>query len=487
MTPRRFVWLIGVSIISRILVFLVQLIGNLYLEDHNADAYRNRCHLRINNDIANFSQELSSWPAYKAIEGFTKWDAQYFLEISNDGYKSEQHLAFFPLFPIIIAIVRKLIFEQDIKGLSNHLVPTRQIISDDIPNDIELQNYMRSALIAFLLNNLLFFPIAVISLYSLTRLVKDADVNYAKRVVLWFAFNPASVFFSACYTESLFAALTFLSMFMIESTAHSYQPNGSPKPNSPYVPLNEKNRLINIGFSTLAPLSLSSATRSNGVTTSGLLVYQFILKYVSLVKLDRSSWSIKYYAFVVAEVTHDVLILFITICINTSGYILFQMYSYNKFCVHGYSTAKGQLVERPEWCENNLAHAYSHVQARYWNVGLFKYYEIKQLPNFLLASPMTLLVLSGSQTVYKNLSLRMKLNRKQLPYYVQSIVLTLFCGLCINVQVTTRLVASSCPIVYWICADTEKVSRFKRQLLIVYFLTFFVLGTILHTNYYPWT
>jgi phosphatidylinositol glycan class V len=57
----------------------------------------------------------------------------------------------------------------------------------------------------------------------------------------------------------------------------------------------------------------------------------------------------------------------------------FQYVGYRQFCVD---------TQQPQpYCANLLPNVYSHVQARYWNVGLFAYYELKQVPNFLLAAP----------------------------------------------------------------------------------------------------
>lgn len=42
----------------------------------------------------------------------------------------------------------------------------------------------------------------------------------------------------------------------------------------------------------------------------------------------------------------------------------------------------------PEWCDGLPGSHYSHIQKTYWGLGFFAYWQLKQLPNFLLAGPM---------------------------------------------------------------------------------------------------
>ena len=52
----------------------------------------------------------------------------------------------------------------------------------------------------------------------------------------------------------------------------------------------------------------------------------------------------------------------------------------------------------PAWCTPSASGVaptslYQHIQRKHWNVGFLKYYELKQIPNFLLATP--ILILTG--------------------------------------------------------------------------------------------
>src|SRR5690554_1859681 len=69
-----------------------------------------------------------------------------------------------------------------------------------------------------------------------------------------------------------------------------------------------------------------------------------------------------------------------------SVYVLIQGYAWTQFCTGG--------SDRP-WCHSFLPHAYPFIQSHYWNQGLFRYWRVKQLPNFAIAAPMIILSFWG--------------------------------------------------------------------------------------------
>jgi len=423
----------------------------------------------------------------RLLSGLTRWDGQYFTEIAKDGYVSEQHLAFFPLYPIAMQTFGRLLMLESTNTFE--MLPRSNLSATSEVNDRDYKQYLMTASMGVILNNVIFFPIATVSLFLLTKLVVRKDRAYGLDVIWWFCFNPASIFFSACYTESLFTSLTFTAMLLIEYQSQKYYKDsevhrkGQSKA-SAGEPFNRfsANQLLAIYLPCLGLMALSTATRSNGLVTIWFLIYQFLLKYRYLPEaLNRAGWSIWTYLYTSLAILHDAAVLVMASTIAASGYITFQIYSFIKFC----SATTGNF-SRPSWCDGLIPHPYGHVQAKYWNVGLFKYYQLKQLPNFLLASPIIYLVLAGSLAKTKQAALGANW-AKQFPYYIHSVVVTLLCTMAINIQVTTRLLASSSPVVYWICADTTKDSRCKRNLIQAYFLTYFCFGTILFCNFYPWT
>ncbi|KAK6123105.1 hypothetical protein DH2020_043166 [Rehmannia glutinosa] len=114
-------------------------------------------------------------------------------------------------------------------------------------------------------------------------------------------------------------------------------------------------------------LALSGCARSNGVLNAGYICFR------SMQQVNE------------AFVSENALIFFLletlcSICIFIP-FISFQAYGYFNICV-GRS-----VVEMRPWCKARLPLLYNYIQSHYWGVGFLKYFQVKQLPNFLLASP----------------------------------------------------------------------------------------------------
>ncbi|KAM6218419.1 GPI mannosyltransferase 2 isoform 4-T4 [Rhynchocyon petersi] len=187
------------------------------------------------------------------------------------------------------------------------------------------------------------------------------------------------------------------------------------------------------------------------------------------------------------------------------------------------------------------------LQDVYWNVGFLRYYELKQVPNFLLATPVVILVACaiwtyvtahpwfcltlGLQKIKNNKTLQKPepgfLSPHVFVYLVHAAVLMIFGGLCMHVQVLTRFLGSSTPIVYWfpahllqnqepllkslemvswkpLAGDSPQGQKVLRnpikgllynwkaccpltRYILGYFLSYWLLGLLLHCNFLPWT
>ena len=266
--------------------------------------------------------------------GFEKWDAVYFLKIAEEGYTYEQYMAFFPLYPWILRTLARIF----------HL-PVQYFISH------------RSALfICGWLLNTVCFTLAAVSLYKLTCKLFGRD-KVALVSSLLFCINPASVFMSSLYTESLFSCLQFTALYFLEQT---------------------KSILACLLF------GLGCATRSNGIISCGFVTHS-ILKHCLSNGLTLSS-HLK-----LADLFYALTVLLKVIVLNgivLAPFILFELYGYSLYCT---PLARDMTNQKLAWCDGWLPFPYSYIQDTYWHVGFLRYFELKQIPNFLLAAPVIVL------------------------------------------------------------------------------------------------
>lgn len=367
-------------------------------------------------------------------------------------------MAFFPSYPILF------------------IRPLAQLLR---PCLVESTAYLFSAvLINFLLglvNTFLIFQL------GLKYRLKQAHAYWAAIV---YAINPASVFFLAPYSESLFLFSQLL--------AHVYL---------------QSDRL----FAATLCFAFGSTIRSNGLVSFGFILYYCL----------QRTYQTRRLVFPV----HCVLICLIP-------FILTQYYQYRAFCFE--RPIPSALINYGEeyqlkmpltnfsspWCEKQIPFSYQYVQKTYWNVGFLNYWRWKQLPNFLLALPVFLLVCSAVRQWYRLARkdlwqerfsyLFLDTNRDKaphwltwkvfLPHLVYTLFLSLFAFFFMHIQVTTRFLFSSGPFLYFICADRikqydistgslRKIFSLLRNETYFFFycVTYTVVGICLFSNFLPWT
>jgi hypothetical protein len=186
------------------------------------------------------------------FQAWYRWDSTRYLDIAvGRGYWYEpgevSTVAFFPVYPMLI---RAFTFGSTDP---NAAIAVGMLISN-------------AALLA-----------SLILLYALgERLLNRLD---ARRAALYMALFPASVFFSAVYTESLFLLLTLLMVWALQphplapSPTHSVRGEGGQNPNTTASAskLPTPNWLI-VGLAGL----LATATRPTGVFTLIFVGYEWL-------------------------------------------------------------------------------------------------------------------------------------------------------------------------------------------------------------------
>lgn len=512
------------AVSSRLGIFLLSCISNALIPDHEADDVFLRP-LPQSSGLS-FGDKLIQI----AFGGLERWDAHYFLHVAENGYVYENSLAFFPLFPTAIRFISSCL-----KVFMGGLLSNQSLL-----------------LLASSSLNMICFVKAADVLFCLSKKVLEDEI-LAYKAALLFCINPASIFFTAPYSEALFALLSFQGM------RHSLD--------------NQYSKLCAI------PFGLAAAARSNGILNIGFILHSRIQEFLEQEWCQMAKTVGKKKLLIPFKALPSLCRVMESCIIALAPFVAYQVYCYVLFCtpqklnapkhVTQYGHEKG-LVQ-PEftenlkraaqhWCNFKLPLAYSYVQDHYWNVGFLRYYEWKQTPNFLLATPMIFLILLCSKNYfYQNRSLILHLgftnlntkrkhsksshmSPKMFVFVVHVVFLTLFSMAFIHIQVITRMICSSSPVPYWYAAyimnynskrgpkrdrdgkmlirnqlqsvNAKKIDQglstplveslenmhsrwrvlvisekpnLKGKIILLYFVSYALLGTVLFSNFLPWT
>ncbi|XP_018310329.1 GPI mannosyltransferase 2 [Mycetomoellerius zeteki] len=331
------------AIITRIVILKLQVIFNVLIPDHHADAFKRPLDsaekVSLCDQIINF-----------LFNGLTRWDGEYFLHIARYGYTYENTLAFYPLYPTMIRIIAVILTKV-----------------------FPLFNMQSTMIVAAILINFVCFVKSAIIFYDLTESVFQNTVTAYKAAILY-CINPASIFFSALYSESMFAYLTF------------------------YIMLGSMKCMPNIYF----PLALSTLARSNGIVNIGFPIYFGLKNLCNSERIEthgrkHNVLSILWHILKLMKLNNYFTILSVMI-ISLSPFVLLQIYNYMKFCTSTFDKSllpvhilqyavENNLILAGKtdsiWCNASVPLAYSYVQKTYWNIGFLRYYQFKQIPNFI--------------------------------------------------------------------------------------------------------
>lgn len=340
------------------------------------------------------------------------------------------------------------------------------------------------------------------------------DPEAALRASILFCFNPASIFYSSIYSESLYALLSVGGLYHLVTGGNS---------------------------AAVLWFALSGCARSNGVLNAGYFCFQTLHRaYDALFIEKRAYLAIQV---LIAGALH-------CICIFTP-FIAFQAYGYYNICL-----GRSSDEMRP-WCKARVPLLYNYIQSHYWGVGFLRYFQLKQLPNFLLASPILSLALcsivyyaksrpeiffslgfrasteeknssavlfsmelgprsniaripeesSSKKQEYHNLRQRRHMIRGDpvalpsendslvklgylsvsvLPFILHLGFMAATAFFVIHVQVATRFLSASPPL-YWFASHLMVYRKKWAYLIWAYSAAYILLGSLLFSNFYPFT
>ncbi|KAL5727750.1 hypothetical protein ACHQM5_000907 [Ranunculus cassubicifolius] len=487
------------AVASRILILSLIVFWRVLLSPYDTSATLNpKCLFTHSNNTS--PPESIRWPWIgSAIEGSIVWDSVYFVRIAQCGYEYEQNYAFLPLLPICLNILSRTVFAPLVPVIGYRAV-------------LGLSGYV--------INNIA-FVFAAVYFYRLSLLVLK-DSRAALRASLLFCFNPASIFYSSVYSESLYSLFSFGGIYYLLSGA---------------------NIIAVLAF------ALSGSARSNGVLNAGYICFQTMHQTIDAIQKKCIGLAVQS---LVAGAIRSIFIFL--------PFIVCQYYGYYNIC------RRNSSDEMSPWCKARVPLLYDYLQSHYWGVGFLRYFQFKQLPNFLLATPILSLAVcsivhytklrpeivfslgfrasdeekkhavalytsmnsrkivgdtfSSMEVLYNTsrednkLKQRKQKSRQQdydhvrdpqkslngenktgyssiliLPFVFHLGFMAATAFLVMHVQVATRFLSASPPL-YWFCSYIMVSTGSSRRwgyLIWAYSVAYILLGSLLFSNFYPFT
>ena len=231
-----------------------------------------------------------------------RWDGAHFLHIAHHGYTFETNLAFFPLYPL--------------------LVRTLAIGLHWLQEDYAIISFVTSLKLSAVFLSNAFFILATEALYDLSRKVlKDEYLAY--KAALFFAINPANIFFAAPYSESLNALLTFFTLYKISKQFSA-------------VSLQNLIWFYIVFQVTCITIAMASATRANSILNCGHVVYNSLkivaTEMILYVRMKKAKAKAEL-STTIANILGDAIIPGLFNLVGCVGsFIVFQYFCFTNFC-----------------------------------------------------------------------------------------------------------------------------------------------------------
>ncbi|KAG8987925.1 ER membrane glycoprotein subunit of the GPI transamidase complex-like protein [Tulasnella sp. JGI-2019a] len=295
-------------------------------------------------DTSHLRSQSPSQTPFGLSSALLRWDSFHFSSIALHGYTQEQQFAFLPGVPFITRLFAEIgLYLASLMGLSNRgFTDERDVL-------------LGGAAAAFLLCDW------TSDMYDLTMAItRNPSTAFLATSLTLLPLSPPALLFAG-YTDPFFASLSYKGMLACERKQW---------------------------FKATACFMIATAFRANGVMLAGFLIWGIAVDpMIRRFSGTRKVFSLKGLLSRILFATG----LSIAVALPFAAH---QYYAYAQFCTPSFSDGASSKL-RP-WCSNWLPLIYPFVQRQYWNVGFFRYWEMSQVPNFILAAPVLVLVMSTS-------------------------------------------------------------------------------------------
>ncbi|KAF1950980.1 GPI mannosyltransferase 2 [Byssothecium circinans] len=273
-----------------------------------------------------------------------RWDALYFVTAAQRGQVYEQEWAFSWAYSGALRMITRFFFCTETPPLSA-FVWTAVAISTLM--------HLSAVMILFRLLNVL------------TARRNGGRISFLACIL--HIMSPAGLFLVSPYAESAFASLNFLGMLC-------YAQAGLEQSSNRKQTFRQDALILCSGMC----FALATVARSNGLLSGLIYLFDFAACVPSVLRSPLSGNGLRRITVICAA---GVLV--------AVGFVAPQYVAYREYCT------LGRQITTP-WCQRRIPSIYAWVQSTYWNVGLFRYWTLPNLPLFLLAAPMLCLLLQSS-------------------------------------------------------------------------------------------
>lgn len=280
--------------------------------------------------------------------------------------------------------------------------------------------------------------LSVLVLYKLAKTLAPASRNGSNPFVAaaLHIISPAGLFLSAPYAESLFSVLQFSAILV-----YCWSTPGLVGPISDHTSQRLLSHDLYLVLSGVL-FAIAATVRGNALFAGCIYAYDVVALLPHLLPLPRSLSTVRH-AF--SNILAGLLIL--------AGFALPQFLAYQEYCTGG-------VTPSPVWCSETPPSIFAYVQSHYWVNGFLRYWTLSNLPLFVLAAPMLVILCASSISALDPTShiqslLPIPTSNVLKRLAILQLVLASIVFTTANVQIITRI-ASGYPLWYiWIAQHVQ--------------------------------
>lgn len=310
--------------------------------------------------------------------------------------------------------------------------------------------------------------------------MKNQKLSFISTIII--IANPASIFFTAVYTESLFTLVTLFSFYLFFSNIEKVEEKGFLD-------------YFRILRAPIGLLMISVFIRSNALFYISIPGYYILKDFISCI------------------FDHKIKKAFMLIFIGLLSLILLMVPYFMVVYYADLIYCSVNSEAKPPYCFESFQNAYDYNQKKHWNVGFLEQYKLSRiifiywgLHTLIIVGLLIIGFLKEKWLSFCTLGFlgekkeNKEYSEKWNPFMIYTLILFAISVFLAHTQSCTRFF-SSCPCFSWYLASQifgfqksvdsnekeEEKLTIQNKWLLLYIIYFNVAGHCMFSNYLPWT